>query len=112
MIPPSQIFYGDAESIGDGDQSVAATHGISLRTCAGSGCRDGYDKLVSGIEAVIQSHAVGCNDVACMGMQSGCDTVECLAGTYYVKAPAAAFVFRNLFEALGEDVVGADGYVQ
>src|SRR5271156_4169554 len=112
MIPPPQIFYRDAKSIGDGDQSVAATHGISLRTCAGSSCRDRYDELVSGIDAIIQSHAVGCNDVACMGMQSGCDTVECLAGTYYVKAPAAALVFRNLLESLGEDIVGANGDVQ
>ena len=75
MIPSPQLFDRDAESIGDGDQGVATTRGVSLRTRA---CGDGYgnDELVSSVDVVGRRETVRGDYVAGTGMQRRDDAVE------------------------------------
>ena len=75
MIPSPQLFDRDAESIGDGDQGVAPTRGVSLRTrTLGDG--HGDDELVSCVDIVRRREAVRGDDVAETGMQRRDDAIE------------------------------------
>ncbi len=112
MIPPAQLFDGDSEAVGDCDQSVAAANGVTLRAAICDRGGDGDYEFISRVEAIAQSHAICLGDVACMGMECSCDAIERLAGANDVKTPTASFVFWNLFDALGKDVVHAHRNVQ
>src|SRR5260370_13434483 len=112
MIPAPQLFDRDAEAIGDRHKRVAATDGGAPRGWAGRGYRDRNNELVSGVDGLARSNAVGLGDIAGTRMQRRRNAIERLTLAHYVEAPAGALLFGDALGTLREDFAGTDGDVQ
>ena len=62
MVPAAKLFDGDAEAVGDGDERIAAAHGVALRVRAGGG-GDRDDEFVTFVERFAGGNAVGFRDI-------------------------------------------------
>ena len=110
MIPGAELFDGDAEAIGDGDEGVAAAHGVALTGSEAAGGGDGNDELVAGLDGI--GEGVEGSDFGGAGVERLGDLIEGLTIPDDVEAPAGAIFFRNIFEAGEEDVAGAGRKVE
>ena len=95
MIPCAELFDGDAEAIGDGDEGVAAADGVALAGSESAGGGDGDDEFVAGFDGIGQ-RIVG-SDFRDVGVKCVGDLVEGLAVLHDVEAPAGAIFFGNIF---------------
>jgi len=68
IVPAAQIFDGDIEAIGDGDECVARAHAVALRVDGGGASGDGDDELVTCLEWRADGDAVGFGDLAWLGV--------------------------------------------
>jgi hypothetical protein len=112
MIPSSQLLHRDPKTIGNRNQRVATMHHIPLRTRARHSARNGNDKLISCVHAIIHFQSVCPRDITRMSMHSSRDTIQCLAATDNMKAPNGALVLGNLFDPRCKDIERADRDVQ
>ena len=95
MIPCAELFDGDAEAIGDGDEGVAAADGVALAGSESAGGGDGDDEFVAGFEGAGQT--IEGRDLGGVSVEGFGDLVEGLAILHDVESPAGAIFFGNIF---------------
>jgi hypothetical protein len=110
VIPGAELFDGDAEAIGDGDERIVTTHGVALAGGEVAGGGDGDDELVAGLDGA--GEVIEGRDLCSVGVQRCGDLVEGLTVLHDMEAPAGAVFFGNIFEAGEEGVAGAGRDVQ
>ena len=113
MVPATELGERDAESIGDGDQSVAATSGIEDHS--GGGCswrRLGNDKGLEALDGLAGADLVGGGEFRFGYAEFAGDGSESVISREAMVSPGVALCFRNESDTLLEQGGGAGGEMQ
>jgi hypothetical protein len=95
VIPCAELFDGDAEAIGDGDEGIATAHGVARAGSEATAGGDGDDEFVAGFEGAGQT--IEGRDLGSVSVERLGDLVEGLAILHDVESPAGAIFFGNIF---------------